>query len=97
MGDATRVATVSIPMWALIVSLVIGTAAGTWAVASETHNYRNRFMVSRQETQETAIMALRNADTESRLERAANRIGIEQITKTLDEIQADLKILLAAR
>ena len=95
MADATRVATVSIPMWALIVSLAIGTSAGTWAISAEAHNYRLQNITTRIGTHETEIMLLRDADTESKLERAANRIGIEQITASLDEIKGDVKTLLS--
>lgn len=94
MADAARVATVSIPMWALIVSLVIGTAAGTWAVSTEVHNYRLQNITTRIGNHERDIMDLRDADTESMIERSANRLGIEQINSTLDEIKGDVKTLL---
>ena len=93
--NATRFASVSVPMWALIIMLTTGTIGGTWAVCSEAHNYRSKTIEARQDAQDGAILSLRDADTESKLERAANRIGIEQATKLLEEIRGDIKTIMA--
>ena len=89
MSDA-KLATVSIPMWALIVSLVVGTAAGTWAVASEAHNYRLQNITVRIGNHEDSIMA--------------NKLDIEHVTTLTEgmaddiaEIKGDVKSLLGAR
>ena len=97
MANGEKVSTISIPLWALILSLFLGTVAGTWAVAAEAHNYRLQNITTRMGNHESAILDLRDADAEARVERAANRLGIERINDTLDEIKADVKTLLETR
>jgi hypothetical protein len=92
-----KLATISIPMWALIITVVFGTMAGTWALSGEVHGSRQRSTVLRIDSIDTAVSGLLEADTESKIERTENRLGIEQINFLLEEIRADVKTLIGAK
>ena len=95
MADgAQRLIGITIPTWALCISLALGVSAGTWAISAEVHNYRLQNITTRLGAHEDKILELQAADTLSMIERSANRITIDQITSTLAEIKADVKTLL---
>ena len=85
--NASNLATVSIPMWALIVSLIVGTIAGTWALSAEVHNYRLENITTRLGTHESSIMS-------NKIQIEHNTTVVERMIEDIGEIKADLKTLI---
>jgi hypothetical protein len=86
----------SIPTWIAIAVFCLSCATGSWALATELHNYRLVNITTRLKSHEDAITSLRadNAGRDVVIEHINTELG--GVTKTLKEVRDDIKSLLTA-
>ena len=86
-----------IPTWVALSAIISAVAFGSWTLSTEVHDIRYRSVVTRTEDAEFAITDIRSVDSRQDIIDVKLTTELAAFGKTLEEVRADVKTLLADR